>query len=98
MNENDKIIDASVSKKIGEYSPNEARDNFVLPHELTVTITLSEYRDLITAKASREGALAKRDREVYKLLEENRQLKNENDLLVKKIARIDAEAVETEEK
>ena len=42
------------AKKGGEYSHNDIRNDFAIPGEITVTITLNEYRALISANAISE--------------------------------------------
>lgn len=49
MAENNTLQDILVNKKTDGYYVN--MDNFVISNELTVSITLNEYRDLITTKA-----------------------------------------------
>lgn len=90
----DKVVDELLDKKIRDYSSNE--NNFTIPHELTVTITLKEYRMLIESKAVKEDEISKIRSEKYNLQEKIRQLETENDLLTRKIMRIDKEAEESE--
>ena len=79
METNNKIFE----KKTDSFSTNW--DNFSVPGELTVTITLNEYRELVRNNATRQQAIddAKadkwaRDNENKNLKEENSKLKNEN--------------------
>ena len=52
--------------------------NFVIDGELTVTITLSEYRDLVSTKATKDAAIRKADEDKYNRESENKRLKDEN--------------------
>ena len=53
-------------------------ENFAIDGELTVTITLSEYRDLITTKATRDAAIKEAEQNKWKRDEENARLSKEN--------------------
>ena len=86
----DKVVDELLDKKIRDYGSNEI--NFTIPHELTVTITLKEYRTLVESKALKEDEISKIRSEKYKLQEKINQLETENDLLTRKIMRMDKEA------
>lgn len=50
--------------------------DFLVENELTVTITLSEYRELVGFKASNEGELSKVRSEKIKVEQENKRLKD----------------------
>lgn len=80
--ENTVIKDAILDKKLGEYGCNE--DNFIARGEITVTITLKEYRDLVTTSATASARIREAEHERFeqrqiaeKLKEENCQLKSE---------------------
>ena len=81
--DNERIISALLSKKVDNYKSNE--NDFVLPTELTVTITLAEYRALVGQDATRTSAIdaAEKDKytremEIKTVKEENARLKGEN--------------------
>lgn len=59
----EKIFDKLVEKKIDGYSVED--NNFSIPSELTVTITLNEYRELVSAKATRDHEISKANRDKY---------------------------------
>lgn len=48
------------------------RDNFAIPMELTVTITLDEYRDLVSCKAKHDYQISEK---VNKISELEKQIK-----------------------
>lgn len=52
--------------------------NFAIDGELTVTITLSEYRELVASKATKEAAISKAEDDKWKRNDENNRLKEEN--------------------
>ena len=52
-------------------------DNVIAPQEITVTITLCEYRELVKLNATREYELDKKQNEIYELRKQNEALKNE---------------------
>lgn len=52
-------------------------DNFIIEGELTVTITLNEYRELVSAKAVKEDAERKLRNEKYALEQEINKLKEQ---------------------
>ena len=79
-----------MEKKIGDYGKNLS--DFVGAQELTVTITLSEYRDLLTKVATRQEAIDKanadkytREQEIKAQKDANEKLKAENYELQKRV-------------
>lgn len=101
MEGNEKVVGALVSKKIDTYRDNQ--NDFVIPSEITVTITLAEYRMLLTHDATRQQAIDAankdkflRDDEIKKLKEENARLKGENYDLKTKIDELMAQRSEME--
>lgn len=81
---------AIMEKKVGEYNRN--LHDFVGAQELTVTITLNEYRDLLTKVATRQEAIDKanadkrtREQEIKTQKEDNEKLKAENYELQKRV-------------
>lgn len=75
--ENEKTI---LEKKTEGYGYG-VRDNFVVPGELTVTITLYEYRELIKEKAEADGKLNKKDHEIWELRDKLRKVEGEYNAL-----------------
>lgn len=55
--------------------PHIKNDDFLIENELTVTITLAEYRDLVGFKAKHDAELTKISNEKWKVEQENRRLK-----------------------
>ena len=66
---------AVLDKKIGDY--RFANENFVAPQELTVTITLAEYRDLVGKVATRDADIDKANTDKWKREDENKKLRDE---------------------
>lgn len=73
--ENVSIKDVVLEKKMGEYTYNH--NNFVASSELTVTITLAEYRDLVEKAATRNTAIAAAEQDKYTRNQENERLQKE---------------------
>jgi cell division protein FtsB len=78
-------------------------DNFVVDAELTVTITLSEYRDLVSIKATKDVLVKQaetdkwaREQENKALKEENAKLKGENYDLLQKLSALSGIDMHTE--
>lgn len=76
MNNNnlEKIFESKI-----EYRHSESRDNFAINNELTVLITLDEYRTLIKEVATKKHDIKKADHVIYELRRENENLKEENE-------------------
>ena len=81
--ENAKVVSVLLDKKTGGYDANF--DDFIAPSEITVTITLKEYRSLVSDFATRKQAIdaAEKDRysreqKIKELTEANDKLKGEN--------------------
>ena len=68
-----------MEKKIGEYGKNF--HDFVGAQELTVTITLSEYRELLTKVANAQANIDKANADKYRRDEENKAQKEANEKL-----------------
>lgn len=56
-------------------------NNYVIDHELTVKITLAEYRELVTDQATMKAQIKRAEENRYSRETENKQLKEENELL-----------------
>lgn len=65
-----------LEKKMDCYNSNNL-DNFTAPHELTVTITLHEYRKLVEEVATKKQDISKANQDKYERDTENRKLKEE---------------------
>lgn len=83
MDDNNRMMSEILQKKLGNYNLKE--DNFVAPGEITVTITLAEYRLLVNHDATRQLSIdaAEKDKysrelEIKTVKEENARLKGEN--------------------
>jgi len=75
-------------KNGGEYSRNDIRNDFAIPGEITVTITLNEYRALISANAISEKKISDLNAERYDAQDECNDLKQEREKLMKEIAEL----------
>lgn len=73
--ENMSIKDVVLEKKMSEYGFD--KDNFLAQSELTVTITLHEYRDLVEKVATRDTAIKAAEKDKYARDSENEALKKE---------------------
>lgn len=76
------------AKKGGEYSHNDICNDFAIPGEITVTITLNEYRALISANAISEKKISDLNSERYDAQAECNTLKQEREKLLKEIAEL----------
>lgn len=83
MDDNSRLMSNILEKKTGNYDTNY--NNFVAPAEITVTVTLAEYRALVANNATRDKAIddANKDKysrelEIKSVKEENARLKGEN--------------------
>lgn len=74
----DNMINKNVvlDKKLDNY-PFESKD-FVAPQEITVTITLNEYRELVKKCATAQAEIDKANTDRYTRNNENETLKKEN--------------------
>jgi chromosome segregation ATPase len=84
--ENIKIENTILDKKIDRYGEN--LKDFVAPGELTVTITLDEYRDLVASYATRKTAIDEANSDRY---ERNQKIEK----LTKEVEELKAELYET---
>lgn len=74
--ENVTIKDVVFDKKADNYRFNS--NDYVATSEITVTITLAEYRELVTAKAIADRKIEEANAERYERNSENNTLKSEN--------------------
>lgn len=75
------------AKNGGEYSRNDISNDFAIPGEITVTITLNEYRALVSANAISEKRNSELNSKLYKekLVNEIAELRVKiSDLLMEK--------------
>lgn len=71
--DNMSIKDVVLESKIGKYDTDQ--NNFKASQELTVEITLSEYRALVASNATREQAIKKAESDKYERENEIKTLK-----------------------
>ena len=86
-----------IEKKKGSWDEGCFKHNFTLPSELTVTITLDEYRMLVKHEAARQAIIDKKEKERMDYYFENEKLKKENASLKEKLLKYVTED-QTEEK
>lgn len=79
MEESKKMVSVILDKKIERY--NYRDENFLAENELTVTITLDEYRELVTQKAIAKHEIQKAEEDKYKRNAENEALRKEIETL-----------------
>lgn len=77
------IEESLLKKKLDSYSSDN--NDFQAENELTVEITLNEYRNLIENKATADCRIKKAEENKYTRDEENRKLKQENKELEMKL-------------
>lgn len=108
MDESLKLAEKILDEKLDRYGSKEM-NNFVASDEITVTITLNEYRDLVSSKATTdykvteangkrydaEGKLKTATEELNALRQENVSLKEEVYNLKRAIEKLTTEAPAT---
>lgn len=77
------VVETLTSKKLDSWGSN--LNNFKADKELTVEITLAEYRDLIKSDATRKVAIDEANSDKYSRDNENQKLKKENKELEMKL-------------
>lgn len=90
---NTNIMNTVLDKKIGSYNYDEK--DFIAPHEITVTITLREYRRLIEEVATKQVDIDKANSDRYTRNEENEKLKQEISELQSELYKIQKSKNET---
>ena len=83
MAESVNVTSAILDKKMEHYDWKSK--DFVAEGELTITITLAEYRALIASEATKQHDIAKANADKYSRDEENARLKNEVAALREKV-------------
>ena len=77
--ENAKVVSVLLDKKTGGYDVNY--ENFIAPSEITVTITLKEYRSLVSDFATRKQAIDAAEKDKYSREQKIKELNEANDKL-----------------
>lgn len=91
-NESVNMISAVLDKKMESYTYNQ--ENFVAERELTVTITLDEYRELVSQAATKRQDIEKANKDKYERDNENKRLKSEVEELRAKLYEIQRDQTE----
>lgn len=93
-NVNTTTQDVVLDKKLSDYGKN---DDFIASQEITVTITLREYRELVSNSATREYEINKansnryeRETQIKTLEQRVKTLEDENYSLKRKLERLDS--------
>ena len=63
--ENTNEVNVVLDKKLDGYGVDAKLQNFIAPQEITVTITLAEYRELVTKVATRDADVKKAEDDRY---------------------------------
>lgn len=87
--ENNQIAQEIIKKKISDFDTSDS-NNFVMPQEITVTITLNEYRELLISHARTDNAIRVWRSKLSEAYQKANSLEKENAMLVKKIMRMEA--------
>ena len=77
------ITETLLNKKLDSYGTN--LKDYVADKEITVTITLSEYRELVSNDATRRASIDEANKDKYERNRENERLKKENNALEMKL-------------
>ena len=75
--ENAVVNNVVLDKKFEGYMSSSDLHNFIAPQEITVTITISEYRELVQKVATREADIDKANADKWTREDENKKLKAE---------------------
>lgn len=75
--ENTVVNNVVLDKKFDGYGVDSKLQNFIAPQEITVTITLSEYRELVSKVATRDADIDKANTDRWAREDENKKLKAE---------------------
>ena len=83
--ENTVVNNVVLDKKLDGYGVDSKLQNFIAPQEITVTITLAEYRELVTKVATRDADVSKAENDRYERNRKIEALEKENAELRAKI-------------
>jgi len=72
-----------------QYGPTNTRNDFVADDELTVTITLHEYRQMIWSLAKHADVVREKEEEARKARAERDELKKKLDAVIEKLGCVD---------
>lgn len=76
------------AKNGGEYNRNDISNDFAIPGEITVTVTLNEYRALVSANAISEKRNSELNSKLYDEQAKANALKKEREKLVNEISEL----------
>ena len=95
MAESVNVTSTILDKKMEHY--RWAANDYVAENEITITITLAEYRALIASDATKQYDIAKANEDKYKRDSENKILKEEVDSLRARLYELQTRYAEKEE-
>ena len=72
-----------------QYGPTNTRNDYVAEDELTVTITLHEYRQMLWSLAKHGESIREKEEEARKARMERDELKKKLDAVIEKIGYVD---------
>ena len=75
--ENTVVNNVILDKKLEGYVSSSELHNFIAPQEITVTITISEYRELVKRVATAQTDIDKANADRWTREDENKKLKEE---------------------
>ena len=93
--ENTNVTNVVLDKKIEGYSFE--KNDFIAPQEITITITLAEYRELVKKVATRDADIDKANADKYKRENEIKELTEEVAELKAKLYELQNEKKEQKE-
>lgn len=95
MENNTTVKDVILDKKLDGYGTND--NDFLASGELTVTITLEEYRKLVEKCATRDYCINEAEKDKYTRENENEELRKENAELKAELYELQKQAADDEE-
>lgn len=93
MENNNAFTDTIRNKKLENYSFEE--NNYIIPEEITLTVTLREYRDLVSKCAAADALIKRAEENKWLREKENKELKEEVAELKSQISQITPKLIAT---
>ncbi len=95
MSENLVMIDPILDKKLNGYKSEQT--DFVAQGEITITITLNEYRDLVIKAATREDAIRRAEKGKWEKEKETENLKKQIEALTSSLCELQEKQIQVME-
>lgn len=83
--ENANIVNTVLDKKLEGYGAESKMKNYIAPQEITVTITIAEYRELVEEVATKKADICKAESDKHERICKIEELTKENAELKAKI-------------